>query len=109
MKAYSFFSIVITSLGLNLEAPSVLASTFIDSATYADAEPISNCCGAYVGRGGDGCTEGICDCIMGAMSWVSVTLFISSIDSLKDLLLLLPLPSWFPPLPLPLPICTYDG
>ena len=70
MKAYSLFSIVITSLGSNLEAPSMLASTFIDSATDADAEPISNCCGACAGGGGDGCTEGTCDCIMGAMSWV---------------------------------------
>ena len=73
MKAYSLFSIVITSLGSNLEAPSMLASTFIDSATDADVEPISNCCGACAGEGGDGCTEGICDCIMGAMSWVSGT------------------------------------
>ena len=48
--------------------PSVLASKFIDSATDVDAEPISNCCGAYADEGGDGCTEGICDCIMGAMS-----------------------------------------
>ena len=73
MKAYSLFSIVITSLGSNLEAPSVFATTFIDSATYADAEPISNCCGACAHGEGDGCTEGICDCIMGAMSWVSGT------------------------------------
>ena len=73
MKAYSLFSIVITSLGSNLEAPSMLASTFIDSATDVDVEPISNCCGACVGGGGDGCIEGICDCIMGAMSWVSGT------------------------------------
>ena len=109
MKAYFLFSIVITSLGSNLEAPSVLASTFIDSATDADAKPISNCYGACAGGGGDGCTEGICDYIMGAMSWVFGTLFISLIDSLQDLLLLLPLPSWFSPLPLPLPICTYDG
>ena len=73
MKAYSLFSIVITYLGSILEAPSVLASTFIDSATDADAESISNCCGAYADGGGDGCTEGICDCIMGSMSWVSGT------------------------------------
>ena len=73
MKAYSLFSIVITSLGSNLEAPSMLASTFIDSSTDVNPELISNCCGAYAGRGGDGCTEGICDCIMGAMSWVSST------------------------------------
>ena len=73
MKAYSLFSIVITSLGSILEAPPVLASTFIDSATDADAESISNCSGAYADGGGDGCTEGTCDCIMGAMSWVSGT------------------------------------
>ena len=73
MKAYSLFSIVITYLGSNLEAPSMLASTFIDSSTDVDAEPISNYCGAYAGGGGDGCTEGICDCIMGFMSWVSGT------------------------------------
>ena len=40
MKAYYFLSIVITSLGSNLEAPSMLASTFIDSSTDANAEPI---------------------------------------------------------------------
>ena len=73
MKAYSLFSIVITFLGSNLAAPSMLVSTFIDSATNVDAEPISNCYGACAGGGGDGCTEGICDCIMGAMSWVSGT------------------------------------
>ena len=70
MKGYSLFSIVITTLGSIPEAPSVLASTFIDSATDADAEPISNCCGACADGGGDGCTEGSCDCIMGAMSRV---------------------------------------
>ena len=73
MKAYSLFSIVITSLGSNLEAPSMLASTFVDSATNADAEPISNCCGACVDGGGDDCTEGIRDYIMGDMSWASGT------------------------------------
>ena len=50
MKAYSLFSIVITSLGSNLETPLMLVSTFIDSATDADAEPISNCCGACAGE-----------------------------------------------------------
>ena len=72
MKAYSLFSIVITSLGSNLEVPSMLASIFIDSATDADAQPISNCC-ACVGGGGDGCTEGICDCIMEAMQKKKLT------------------------------------
>ena len=70
MKAYSLFSIVITSLGSIPEAPLVLVSTFIDLATYADAEPISNYCGACADGGGDGCTERSCDCIVGAMSWV---------------------------------------
>ena len=73
MKAYSLFSIVVTSRRSILEAPSVLASTFIYSTTDVDAEPISNCCGACADRGDDGYTEGICDCIMGAMSWVSGT------------------------------------
>ena len=70
MKAYSLCSIVITSLGSIPKAPLVLVSTFIDSATDVDAEPISNCCGVCVDQGGDGCTEGSCDCIVGAMSWV---------------------------------------
>ena len=72
MKAYSLFSIVITSLGSILEAPLVLASTFIDSTTDADAEPISNCYGAYADGGGDGCIEGICDCIMGTNNLLSI-------------------------------------
>ena len=68
MKAYSLFSIVITSLGSILEVSLVLASTFIDSAIDADAKPISNCCGAYADGGGDGCIEGSCDCIVGVVS-----------------------------------------
>ena len=51
----------------------MFASTFIDSATDADAEPISTCCGACADGGGDGYTKGSCDCIVGAMSWVSGT------------------------------------
>ena len=73
MKAYSLFSIVITSLGSIQEAPLVLPSTFIDSTTDVDAKPILNCFGACADGEGDGCTEGSCNCIMGAMSWVSGT------------------------------------
>ena len=73
MKAYSLFSIVIISLGSIPEAPLVLTSQFIDLAIDADAEPISNCCGACAEGGGDGCIEGSCDYIVGAMSWVSST------------------------------------
>ena len=51
----------------------MLASTFIDSTTDADAKSISNCCGACADEGGNGCTEGSCDYIVGAMSWVSGT------------------------------------
>ena len=68
MKAYFLFSIAITSLGSIPNAPLVLALTFIDSTTNVDAEPISNCCGACADEGGDDCTEGSCDCIVGAMS-----------------------------------------
>ena len=73
MKAYSLFSIVITSLGLIPKAPLVLASTFIDLATNAYAKPISIFCGACANGGGDGCIEESCDYIVGAMSWVSST------------------------------------
>ena len=73
MKAYSLFSIVITSLGSIPYAPLVLASTFIDLVTNDNAESISNCCGACADGGVDVRTEGSCDYIMGAMSWVSST------------------------------------